>query len=377
MGFSPAERERRDKAMRRIMEANGLRALLLVGDTSVGSAIYGDFRYCTENRVIFYRQVAVLFPGSDPVLFAGSSIQRRGASLNASVRDCRQSDDLPADAIKLLRDRGVTSGKVGVTFEIIPVSWFHSFQKELPRVDWVGTHDLILEARFQRGAEEAELLRRCAPLADGGYEAALGMIRPGVSEYEIAAAIEGYARARGAERHFTLIGSGRFIPGDGNRLPLPYSPSERRVESGDSVVMEITPCLEGYWTQLVRTVNVGVPNREIEKLHHVVCEAIRKTLASLKPGKTVRDLVLTIDGSVRDLGCHPIPPYGHICAVDLVEERVLAENLRVLEPGTAVIIHPTVLSPDRKNSFFWGETYLVTNRGYERINQARDELLTI
>lgn len=47
------------------------------------------------------------------------------------------------------------------------------------------------------------------------------------------------------------------------------------------------------------------------------------------------------------------------------------------QPGTAVIIHPTVLTPDRKNSFFWGETYLVTDGGCERINRAGDELLTL
>ena len=45
--------------------------------------------------------------------------------------------------------------------------------------------------------------------------------------------------------------------------------------------------------------------------------------------------------------------------------------------GTAVIIHPTVFTPDGKNSFFWGETYLVTDDGYERLNHASDELLTV
>ena len=82
------------------------------------------------------------------------------------------------------------------------------------------------------------------------------MIRPGVSEYEIVSEIERYARAGGAEARFTLIGSGKFAFGDGNTLPLPISPSSRRVEDGDSIVMEITPRYEGYWTQLVRTVNV-------------------------------------------------------------------------------------------------------------------------
>jgi hypothetical protein len=154
------------------------------------------------------------------------------------------------------------------------------------------------------------------------------------------------AQGRDVEQHFTLVGSGHFAPGDGNGLPLPYSPSHRRVEAGDSVAMEITPCLERYWTQLVRTVNVGAPNPELEKLHRVARDAIKKGLEVFRPGKTVRDVVLAIIGHVES-------------------------------SGTAVIIHPTVFTSDGKNSFFWGETYLVTDDGYERLNHATNELLTV
>jgi hypothetical protein len=49
----------------------------------------------------------------------------------------------------------------------------------------------------------------------------------------------------------------------------------------------------------------------------------------------------------------------------------------VLEPRTAVIIHPTIFTPDGKRSFFWGETYLVKQEGYERLNRSTDELLTV
>jgi len=65
------------------------------------------------------------------------------------------------------------------------------------------------------------------------------VIRPGTSEYEIAAAIESFARTRGAEEHFTLIASGRFSFGKDNSLPLVYAPSRRRIETGDSVQDEL------------------------------------------------------------------------------------------------------------------------------------------
>ena len=71
------------------------------------------------------------------------------------------------------------------------------------------------------------------------------------------------------------------------------------------------------------------------------------------------------------------PPLGHFCGVDLVEARVTPENEMVLTPGMAVIIHPTVVTPDDKHNFFWGETYLVTREGYERLHRTGDELLTV
>lgn len=198
-----------------------------------------------------------------------------------------------------------------------------------------------------------------------------------MDEYEIAAAIEQYARARGAEDHFTLIGSGKFSLGDDNSLPLPFSPSPRKIEPGDSILMEITPRYEGYWTQLVRTVNVGIPNGDLNKMHKICCDAIKKGLEILRPGITVRDLVLAMEDYVAGCGYLLKPPLGHICGVDLVEARVTRQNEMVLEPGTAVIIHPTVFTPDGKNSFFWGETYLVKEDGYERLHRSNDELLTI
>ncbi len=377
MAFSSAERERRDKIMKGIMAAKQLKALILFGEVNVGNDVYGDLRYYVDNRNVANRQVAILFPDTPPVLFVGSPIQQQAASRRSSIKDCRSSSDMLADVTALLKERNATAGDIGVHFDVLPVRWFNYFRYELPDIKWVETHGEIAEARFHRSPEEADLFRKCAPLADGGFEAALRTIRPGITEYHIAAAIEEYARARGAEQHFTLIGSGRFAPGDDNKLPLPYSPSHREVQEGDSVVMEITPCLEGYWTQLVRTVNVGKPNAELDKLHRVACGAIKKSLEVFKPGNTVRDVAIAMIRYVEECGFLPQPPYGHTCGVDLNEARVSPQNTQVLEEGTAVIIHPTVFTPDGKNSFFWGETYLVTRDGHERLNRASDELFTV
>jgi Xaa-Pro aminopeptidase len=141
--------------------------------------------------------------------------------------------------------------------------------------------------------------------------------------------------------------------------------------------MEISPRYEGYWTQLVRTVNVGQANPDLEKIHRICCNAIRKGLEELRPGKTVKDVVLAMKAYVNATGYLLVPPLGHISGIDLLEGRVAEQNEMVLKSGTSVILHPTVSTPDHKTNFFWGETYLVTHDGYERLHRTGDELLTL
>ena len=378
MKFSASEKERRLKAFQRLIEENGLDALLLIGDTNVGHGFYGDLRYYTNNRIIFYRQIVAIFPKSDPVLFTGSGIQTQAARRRSFVSDCRQISEKPmADIVSLFKERGVSRGRIGVNFEMLPVTWFTELKEAFPEVEWVETHDRIMDLRYTHSKEEVEAYRTGGVLCDGGFEAALKVIRPGVTEYEIAAEIEHYARARGAEEHFTLIGSGRFSFGDDTTLPLPYAPGTRRVEKGDSVVMEITPRYEGYWTQLVRTVNVGAANSDLEQIQDVCVHATRKSLEAFRPGKRIGDVVDAMASYVTSAGYLLKPPLGHVCGVDLVESRVAFHSQLELREGMAVIIHPTVFTPDGKVSFFWGETYLVTGTGYERIQKAGDELLTL
>ena len=79
MAFTKTEKEARHRAIHQMMEKDHLQALLLIGDTNVGHHFYGDLRYYTDNPVIFYRQIVLIFPQDKPVLLTGSEIQRQGA----------------------------------------------------------------------------------------------------------------------------------------------------------------------------------------------------------------------------------------------------------------------------------------------------------
>ena len=351
---------------------------MIYGDSQVAAECSGDLRYYQNNRLVGATQVVIAFPDAEPVLLAWSEVQRQAAARQQFVRDCRMSTNLLVDVVKLFKERGISVGRIGINLGLLPAAWYEYLKQELPQIQWVETHKQLLQIRLQKSQEEADVFRKCAALCDGCYEVLKKAVRPGVTEFEIVAEVERFSRARGAEEHFTLIGSTKFPITEGNRLPLSY-PRDRKIEVGDIVVMEITPRYEGYWTQLVRIVNVGKPNPVMEKLHKVCVEAIKISLEEFKPGKKVKDVMSAMESYVSKSGTGYLlkPPFGHVCGVELLEGRVSMDNEMVLTPGTAVIIHPGLFLPDGKNMVFWGETYLVTQEGYERLNRVNDELVTV
>ena len=124
MAFSKAEREARHQAILEMMKKDHLQALLLIGDTNVGIGAFGDLRYYTDMFVIFNRQIVVIFPESEPVLFAYSEISRQAAIRRSSVKDCRFTENLIEDAAKLLKERGVSTGRIGINSAMLPLAWY-------------------------------------------------------------------------------------------------------------------------------------------------------------------------------------------------------------------------------------------------------------
>jgi len=87
-------------------------------------------------------------------------------------------------------------------------------------------------------------------------------------------------------------------------------------------------------------VNVGKPNPDLEKIQIVCRDALKRGLEEFKPGKRVMDVGLAMESYVRSCGYILKEPLGHICGLNLVEERPTFKNERVLQPGMAMVIHP-------------------------------------
>lgn len=378
MLFTEKEKERRMNVAKQIMEKHDLKGIFLVGYDKVGNGWFGDMRYFNDHRVLFTKQLLVMFKDSAPVLFSGGAIQTSAAKRRSFIEDCRVCNDNYGELVALLKERGVTEGKLGTNLELLSAAGAAVIAKELPGIELVEVHQDIMDARNQHSEEEIAVLKASAKLCDEAYAELQSKIKIGMDQSEIAAILENYMRAHGVEENFTLVGTGKFAY-EGGTLPLPYTAPVKSepIKSGDSVVLEITPKYDGYWTQIVRGFNIGVDNKEFREIHDVCVGAIKAGLPYLKPGNTIAQVADAMNEYVKSCGgeFEMKAPLGHLCAIDLVEERVGFGNQFKLIPGLAVIIHPTIYRGD--TSFFWGETYLITEDGYEPMNSASDELYVV
>lgn len=156
------------------------------------------------------------------------------------------------------------------------------------------TADLVERLRVSKSPDEVDAIRRAASLAQEALAAVLPAVRPGLTELDVAAALEAQLRRMGSEWHPfpTIVASGP-------RSALPHARStERRIAAGELLLLDFGAQLDGYCADLTRVVVVGgrADSRQRE-IHSVVEAAQQRAIAQVRAGMTGREA----DALARDL----------------------------------------------------------------------------
>jgi len=239
-----------------------------------------------------------------------------------------------------------------------------------------STERFIERFRAVKDAAEVTVLREAAHRLTAVAAAAFASVRSGITEREVAAVIETALRQAGYERPAfdTIVASG-----PNSALPH-YRAGDRELHAGDLVVLDFGGVLDGYCSDLTRTVSVGNPSPDAVRLHAAVREAQAAAIDTVKPGVTTAD----VDGAARQvLVAHGLGEAfghgtGHGLGLDVHEEpRVSKPRSDVpperLEPGMVFTIEPGAYVPG-----FGGvrieDDVLVTETGYEVLTSVPREL---
>ncbi|MFZ0796592.1 MAG: Xaa-Pro peptidase family protein, partial [Terriglobales bacterium] len=234
---------------------------------------------------------------------------------------------------------------------------------------------LVERARMVKDAAEVVRIRRAVELGAGLFRIACRKIRPGVSEVQVAAAMEYEARCAGAEGMSfpTILASGArsaIVHGRASSACIP-----RR----GFVVCDFGVILAGYCSDRTRTVHVGRPSREARKLYDAVLEAQQAAIAAVRPGVTAAE----VDGAARrvlrksKLARYFTHSTGHGLGLEIHEApRLAVGQTQKLEPGMVITIEPGVYVPGK-----WGvrieDVAVVTSSGCEVLTPTDKELVVV
>ena len=375
--FSSTEKNRRLKAATAVMEEHGLSAIYLPGNNSVGFHSFGCQRYFTDSRVVFFIRSVVLLKDKDPIAVVNDLMGKLNITQSSFISDAVINEDQVGGVIEILRTHGIENGRVGTVFEVLPASWLIRLREEFPDIEFDDVSDELLAVRSTKSGEEIEVLRAGSRISDAGYKALCDSARPGVYENEVVAEIDKAMQRMGAEESFALITSGKFSIRN-SRLPTlhNYTAFNRKIEAGDVVSAEITPRYRGYWTQIVRTVCVGERNEDADEIRRIIIGSIDAAKPLLKPKIPVCDVVKAMREYTEAEGYRFVMPLGHFTAVDLNEGDLEDDTATLLEPGMLIVLHPTIITDEMDTSIFWGESYIITEDGFEAPMQNGEPIFT-
>jgi len=186
--------------------------------------------------------------------------------------------------------------------------------------------------------QELEYLRKAAKITVRIFDEIKPMVRPGVSEADIAQAIAKKTREQGLTKAFKTIVAG------GPNAAHPHAPiTDRKISKNDCVVIDFGVRYRRQRSDMTRTVIVGRPGPGIKKIYNAVRDAQRMGINNIRPGLKINDYVKEVHNSLRDLslGKYIRHTLGHGIGTRIHEGPKLSErNKRRLKEGMVVTIEP-------------------------------------
>ena len=222
--------------------------------------------------------------------------------------------------------------------------------------------------------EEVDRLRAAASSADEAMLAITAERLSGRSENEVSRRINELLLAAGHDTaDFAIVASGP------NSASPHHAPSERVIEPGDAVVLDIGGARAGYCSDTTRTAYVGEPPPDFAAMYEVLRMAQAAACAAVAPGVAARDVDRAARRIIEEAGYGDAFMHrtGHGIGMETHEEPYIVEsNDEPLVAGNAFSIEPGIYIADQ-----WGarieDIVVCSDAGGERLNTTSTELLIV
>jgi len=289
---------------------------------------------------------ALAMAGGRAALFTDGRYTTQARAEAAGLRVVISPKPAAVAAAEWLAERGV--GRCGFDAAQTTVAGLDRIRKALPgklrRSFFAPTGGLVPRLREIKDADEIARIRRAAKAGCSLFDVALEHIAAGVTESEVAAQLELAARRAGADgmSFETIVASGK-------RSALPHGRATgAKLPRRGFCTLDFGVLLDGYCSDMTRTVHLGKPTTREWDVYHLVLEAQVAAVQAVRPGATCGEVDEAARSVLRRAKLDKFFTHstGHGVGLEIHEgPRLASKQVQVLEPGMVVTIEPGVYIP--------------------------------
>jgi Xaa-Pro aminopeptidase len=295
-----------------------------------------------------------------------------------TIRSCQVilQEKLRDQLAELVKKHGIRRLALETSYQTI--GEMNRFSAMLPQVEFLTdsrVDGIILGLREIKDSQEIGYIRAAQKITDRAFANILNFIAPGRTEREVAVELEHLMKQGGAEKtSFDTI----CVSGPNSSLPHGV-PGDRPIRGGDFLTMDFGCMVEGYCSDMTRTVAIGHVTEEMEKVYSTVLEAQLAALAKIAPGVPCRD----VDAAARNLidgagyrGCFGHST-GHSLGLEIHEEPRFSPAADMsCTPGTVLSVEPGIYLEGRFGCRI-EDIVLITENGSEDLTHSAKKLMVL
>lgn len=339
---SPASTDQRSvrlAQLRSVLEAGGLDGVVISRPASVG-VLSGFALGPTEGPTAGYSGT-LLVTAAHQLILADPRYVEQAAEQAPDWELVPTRGPLGAELAPLLQRLGVR--RCGLEARVLSHADWTALAAAAPGTELHAVDDAVAELRIVKTAEEIEAIERACALGDRCFAHLLEVVRPPMTEAEIAWTLERWMREHGGE---ALAFESIVLAGP--RASMPHGrPTERPIAAGNVLLLDFGCLVDGYRSDMTRTIFVGEPSDDLRARYAAVAAAQETALGMLRPG-TEGDAV---DRAAREvIATAGFEPFGHGLGHGIGLETHEPPRLRrgstdTLRPGMVFSVEPGSYAP--------------------------------
>ena len=268
---------------------------------------------------------------------------------------------------------GLDGKKIGIEPLAMRIIEYRYLQVAAPKATFPDAIEAIASLRIRKDENEIASMRKAAEIAQNALEATLPMIKVSVSEKEIASKLVMQLLKHGSESPLPFQ---PIVSGGPNGANPHATPSERKLQEGDLLVIDWGANCNNYVSDITRTFAIGEIDEEYRKIYEIAQEANAAGRAAAKPGLPARVVDEAARKVIDDSGYGEYFTHrtGHGIGMEGHEAPYMrAGNERILEVGMAFTVEPGIYLPNR-NGVRIEDDMVITANGAESLSTLPREI---